>query len=133
MVRNTVQLSTAETAATDAASAALRATDATCAYVCKALTSMRYEMSVPRPSLSHLSLSVALRLHRRRPSALARGHPKGAHLAFFHFHLVYIFKVRGREPAVAHRTGCAASWPGSTCLCGGQPTLADLSSAQKRA
>ena len=47
------------------------------------------------------------------------------------FQFIYIFEVRGREPAVAHETGCAASWPGSTCLCGGQPTLADLSSAQK--
>ena len=47
-------------------------------------------------------------------------------ICFFSFFFLY-FKVRDREPAVTHRTVCAASSPGSTDLYDVQPNPADLS------
>ena len=47
---------------------------------------------------------------------------------YFNFELTksnLYFKVRGREPAVTHRTVCAAPLPGSTDLYDMQPNPAD--------
>ena len=48
-------------------------------------------------------------------------------LSSFLFFFILYFKVRGREPDVAHRTVGACAWPGSTSGHGGQPNLFVLS------
>ena len=45
---------------------------------------------------------------------------------------VLLFEVRGREPALAHRTESASSWPGSTGGRDEQPNLSALSLPRKR-
>ena len=45
----------------------------------------------------------------------------------------FFISFQKSKTSVAHWSDTAASWPGSTSLRGGQPTLNDLSLAQKRA
>ena len=44
-------------------------------------------------------------------------------LIFFIFFFILYFKVRNREPDVAHRTVGVYAWPESTGGCGVQPNL----------
>ena len=47
-------------------------------------------------------------------------------LLYFSSHFILYFQVRGKEPAVAHRTESAPSWPGSTGGRDEQPNLSAL-------